>query len=303
MAARQIDWRGVFPAVTTQLRPDQSLDLEATARHLEVLLDSGVTGLVMCGSLGENQCLSPEEKRAVVRRAVEVSAGRVPVLSGVAEMSTAAAVAYVRDLEDLGADGAMVLPAMVYKADRAETLAHYRTVAGATTLPILIYNNPVGYTVDITPSMLAELSDLSNLQAIKESSADTSRITDIVNEVGDRYAIFAGVDTLALESAMLGAVGWIAGVGLAFPYENQRLWDLAVAGEWEKARAIYRWFMPLLRLDLGPHFVQKIKLALQETGLGAEWVRAPRLPLAGAERDEVLATIRHGIDHRPKMDS
>jgi 4-hydroxy-tetrahydrodipicolinate synthase len=216
-------------------------------------------------------------------------------------MSTAAAVQYVRDLESLGADGAMVLPAMVYKADRAETLAHFRTVATSTRLPILIYNNPVGYTVDITPSMLAELSDLHNLQAIKESSADTSRITDIVNEVGDRYAIFAGVDTLALESAMLGAVGWIAGVGLAFPYENQRLWDLAMAGEWEKARDIYRWFMPLLRLDLGPHFVQKIKLALQETGLGTEWVRAPRLTLSGAERDEVLAIIRTGIANRPTL--
>jgi dihydrodipicolinate synthase/N-acetylneuraminate lyase len=301
MAVNQIDWRGVFPAVTTQLKQDQSLDLDATARHLEVLIDSGVTGLVLCGSLGENQCLAPDEKRAVVRRAVEVAAGRVPVLSGVAEMSTAAAVQYVRDLESLGADGAMVLPAMVYKADRAETLAHFRTVATSTRLPILIYNNPVGYTVDITPSMLAELSDLHNLQAIKESSADTSRITDIVNEVGDRYAIFAGVDTLALESAMLGAVGWIAGVGLAFPYENQRLWDLAMAGEWEKARDIYRWFMPLLRLDLGPHFVQKIKLALQETGLGTEWVRAPRLTLSGAERDEVLAIIRTGIANRPTL--
>jgi len=201
-----------------------------------------------------------------------------------------------------GADGAMVLPAMVYKADRAETLAHFRTVATSTRLPILIYNNPVGYTVDITPTMLAELADLPNLQAIKESSADTSRITDIVNEVGDRYAIFAGVDTLALESAMLGAVGWIAGVGLAFPYENQRVWDLAMAGRWEEARAIYRWFMPLLRLDLGPHFVQKIKLAIQETGLGTEWVRAPRLPLSGAERDEVLATIRAGIAARPALD-
>ena len=302
MAVSQIDWRGVFPAVTTQLHPDQSVDLDATARHLEVLIDSGVTGLVMCGSLGENQCLAPDEKRAVVQRAVEVAAGRVPVLSGVAEMSTAAAVQYVKDLETLGADGAMVLPAMVYKADRAETLAHFRTVATSTRLPILIYNNPVGYTVDITPTMLAELADLPNLQAIKESSADTSRITDIVNEVGDRYAIFAGVDTLALESAMLGAVGWIAGVGLAFPYENQRLWDLAMAGEWEKARDIYRWFMPLLRLDLGNHFVQKIKLAIQETGLGSEWVRAPRLPLTGAEREEVLATIAHGIAHRPVLD-
>lgn len=299
MAQRQIDWRGVFPAATTQLREDQSLDLDATAAHLEVLIDSGVTGLVMCGSLGENQCLSPDEKRAVVRRAVEVSAGRVPVLSGVAEMSTAAAVDYVRDLETLGADGAMVLPAMVYKADRRETLAHYRTVATSTRLPILIYNNPVGYTVDITPSMLDELSDLPNLQAIKESSADTSRITDIVNAVGDRYAIFAGVDTLALESAMLGAVGWIAGIGLAFPKENQRLWDLAMAGEWEQARAIYRWYMPLLRLDIGVHFVQKIKLAIQEVGLGREWVRAPRLTLTGAERDETLAAIHAGIANRP----
>lgn len=301
MAQRQIVWRGVFPAATTQLHADQSLDLDATARHLETLIDSGITGLVMCGSLGENQCLSPEEKRAVVQLAVSVSGGRVPVLSGVAEMSTAAAVAYVRDLERLGADGAMVLPAMVYKADRAETLAHFRTVATSTDLPILIYNNPVGYTVDITPSMLAELADLPNLQAIKESSADTSRITDIFNAVGDRYAVFAGVDTLALESAMLGAVGWIAGIGLAFPKENQRLWELAEAGEWEKARAIYRWYMPLLRLDIGVHFVQKIKLAIQEAGLGSEWVRAPRLPLTGAERDETLATIRAGLASRPDL--
>lgn len=297
--AQFTSWQGVFPAVTTQLHEDQSLDLKAQAEHLEVLIDSGIHGLILCGSLGENQTLAPDEKRAVVKHAIEVAAGRVPVLSGVAEMSTAAASQYVQDMEALGADGVMVLPAMVYKADPRETMAHFRTVAAATKLPIIVYNNPVGYAVDITPSMFAQLSDVTNLVAIKESSADTTRITELYNACGDRYALFGGVDTLIPECVLMGATGWIAGVGLAFPKENARMWELMQAGEWEKARELWRWFLPLMTLDIGAHFVQKIKLALQEVGLGKEWVRAPRLTLAGTERDEILALIHKGIAERP----
>jgi 4-hydroxy-tetrahydrodipicolinate synthase len=294
-------WSGVFPAVTTQFREDQSLDLESTARHIEALIESGVSGVVMLGSLGENVSLEPDEKRRVIEMAIRQARGRVPVLSGVAETSTAAGVRYVEEMERLGADGVMVLPAMVYKSDPRETLAHFRTVARSTGLPILVYNNPVSYGVDITPRMFAELADEKNLVAIKESSADVRRITDLINEVGERYTIFTGVDDLALESVMLGAKGWIAGLVNAFPAENQYLWELAVAGKWEEAKKIYRWYMPLLHLDTHPKFVQYIKLAVQECGLGRETVRAPRLPLAGAEREGVLKVIHEGIRNRPTV--
>jgi 4-hydroxy-tetrahydrodipicolinate synthase len=294
-----IRWQGVFPAVTTQFRKDQSLDLDATAKHLEVLIGSGVSGLVMLGSLGENTALEPEEKRRVVELAIEVSAGRVPVLSGVAESSTAAACRYAREMEKLGADGLMVLPAMVYKSDARETVAHFRAVARSGGLPVLCYNNPVSYGVDITPRMFVELADEKALVAIKESSGDVRRITDLYNAVGDRYAIFCGVDDLILESVLLGARGWVAGLGLAFPKENQQLWDLMTRGEWEIARRLYRWYMPLLHLDTHVKFVQYIKLAIQECGLGAEWTRAPRLPLDGVEREQVLSIIRKGIEARP----
>jgi len=294
-------WKGVFPAVTTQLREDQSLDLDATAQHIEVLLQAGVQGLVMCGSLGENQTLEPEEKRRVVELAVQASAGHVPVLSGVAENSTAAACRYARDVECLGADGLMLLPAMVYRSDPRETLAHFRTVAAASGLPIIAYNNPIGYGVDLTPEMLEDLADEERIVAIKESSGDVRRITDIINRLGDRYTLFTGVDDLALESVLLGAEGWIAGATLAFPREGQYLWELATTGQWEEARKLYRWFMPLLHLDIGPKFVQKLKLMIQEQGLGAEWVRAPRLPLTGVEREQTLAVIRKGIETCPEL--
>jgi dihydrodipicolinate synthase/N-acetylneuraminate lyase len=295
------NWKGVFPAVTTQFHRDESLDLEATARHIEALIDSGVSGLVMLGSLGENVQLLPDEKRRVMKMALEVSGGRVPVLSGVAECSTAMACQYARDMERIGAGGIMVLPAMVYRADAGEAMNHFRTVARASGLPIIVYNNPLAYTVDVTPEMFAELADEPTLVAIKESSGNVRRITDIINTVGDRYILFGGVDDLILESAILGAEGWIAGVGLAFPKENQYLWDLMMAGEWGKAREVYRWFTPLLHLDIPVKFVQYIKLAIQEVGLGAEWVRAPRLTLAGSEREEVLRIIRRGLETRPAL--
>jgi 1-pyrroline-4-hydroxy-2-carboxylate deaminase len=294
-------WSGVFPAVTTQFHEDQTLDLTATERHLAVLLESGVSGLIMCGSLGENQALEPAEKRKVVELAVRVAAKRVPVLSGVAEMSTAAACQYVRDCEKLGAAGFMVMPAMVYKADGREALSHFRRVAAATGLPWMLYNNPVGYPVDVTPAQFAELADVRNLVAIKESSANTRRITELRIEVGDRFALFVGVDDLLLESSALGIDGWVAGSGIAFPRENQYFWELTRAGRWDEARAMYRWFYPLLKLDTHIKFVQFIKLAVQEAGLGREWVREPRLPLAGAEREQVLKTIRQGIAQRPAL--
>ena len=297
----KIQWKGVFPAVTTQFKKDFSLDLDATSRHLEALIDSGVSGLVMLGSLGENTTLEPAEKRQVIQTAIKVAKGRVPVLSGVAECSTAMACNYARDMEKLGADGVMVLPAMVYKSDPRETIAHFRAVAHASSLPILVYNNPISYGVDITPEMFAELGDEKNLMAIKESSGNVRRVTDLYNTVGDRYAIFAGVDDLILESTILGAKGWVAGVGLAFPKENQHLWDLMMQNRWEEARALYRWFTPLMHLDVHVKFVQYIKLAIAECGLGSETVRPPRLPLAGAEREQIIDIIRKGIAKRPTI--
>lgn len=294
-------WQGVFPAVTTQFHKDLSLDRDGTARHFEALIASGVSGLIVCGSLGENQALAPEEKRSVVELAVQVAAGRVPVLSGVAEMSTAAACRYVADCERLGVSGFMVMPAMVYKADLREVENHFRRVAASTRLPWMLYNNPVGYTVDVTPQQFAALANIENLVAIKESSANTRRITELRIEVGDRYSLFVGVDDLILESSILGIDGWVAGSGIAFPAENQYFWELTRSGKWDEARQMYRWFVPLLKLDTHIKFVQYIKLMVQEAGLGAEWVREPRLPLVGSEREQVLQIIRHGLETRPSL--
>ncbi len=295
-------WQGVFPAITTQMHKDGSPDLAATAHHAEVLINTGISGLVFLGSLGENQSLTAEEKRGVMQAMIEAVAGRVPVLSGVAESSCLEACRYAKDCEKLGADGYMLMPPMIYKTpDPRESLAHFRTVAKATGLPIMIYNNPISYGHDITPELFAELADQKNFVALKESSGNTRRITDLHHTVGDRYAIFTGVDDLALESAILGIDGWVAGTGIAFPAENQYLWELMQAGQWDQARAIYRWFSPLLHLDVNPKFVQYIKLCVQECGLGKEWVRAPRLTLAGAERKAVLKIIHDGIAARPNL--
>lgn len=293
-------WSGVFPALTTQMQRDGSLDLDATAAHADALITSGISGLIFLGSLGENQSLTPEEKRRVMEAMIGAVAGRVPVLSGVAESSLAEAVRYVRDLERLGADGYMLMPPMIYKSpDPRESLHHFRTVARASGLPAMIYNNPVSYGHDLTPGLFARLADEKNFVALKESSGNPRRITDLHNAVGGRYALFTGVDDLALESAILGIDGWVAGTGIAFPAENQRFWELTRRGEWDQARELYRWFTPLLHLDVHPKFVQYIKLAVQEAGLGREWVRAPRLPLIGAERRQVLKVIHEGLAKRP----
>jgi len=294
-----VDWKGVFPAITTQFRPDETLDLGATAKHLESMIAAGIHGVVFLGTVGENTALEYQEKLGVLREMKRVVSGRVPLLTGVAEYTTRLACRFAADAERIGVDGLMVLPAMVYKSDERETIAHFRTVARATGLPVLAYNNPVSYGVDITPEMFAELAGEPNVVAIKESSEDVRRITDLVNLLGGRYILFGGVDDLILESILLGVQGWISGLVNAFPQENRLLWDLASSGQWEKARAVYRWYTPLLHLDTKIKLVQYIKLAMQEVGLGSETVRAPRLPLVGQEREEILAIIRQAIATRP----
>ncbi len=295
------NWRGVFPAVTTQFKKDQSLDIPATIKQVERMLRAGCHGIIMLGSLGENATLEPDEKRALVKAAIAAVKGKVPVLSGVAESSTALACRCAADMEKLGVTGQMVLPAMVYKSDARETLAHFRTVAKATKLPIMVYNNPIAYGVDVTPDMFGDLMDVKNIVAIKESSDNVRRISDIINRCGDRFILFCGVDDLILESLMLGAVGWVAGLVNAFPDETIRIYDLAKAGRFTEALPLYRWFMPVLHLDVSVKLVQYIKLAQSMVGAGSETMRAPRLPLEGAERAHVMAVIRTALAKRPKL--
>ncbi len=295
-----VNWQGVFPAATTEFKHDQSLDLPATAKHIDAMINAGVHGMIVLGTVGENCSLEYREKLDVIRASRETIAGRVPLLTGVAECTTATACRFAQDAQKLGVDGLMVLPGMVYKADGREAMTHFRTVAKATDLPIMIYNNPVSYSVDITPNMFAELADEPKFVAIKESSENVRRITDIKNVCGKRYLLFAGVDDLALESVMLGVDGWVSGLVNAFPAENRLLWDLAMAGKYAEALKVYRWYTPLLHLDTHPKLVQYIKLANAECGLGSETVRAPRLPIAGEERNAVQTIIRQALATRPR---
>ncbi len=295
----EVNWHGVYPAATTQFHSDQSLNLDATISHVEMMMAAGIHGLVMCGSVGENMSLEPDEKRAVLKASVKAVNGRIPVLTGVAECTTRQAIRFAQEAEQAGVDGLMVLPAMIYKADPRESMAHFRAIARATPLPIMIYNNPPAYYVDITPEQFVELADEPTVVAIKESSDNVRRITDIVNACGDRYILFCGVDDLILEAVMLGARGWISGLVNAFPHENRALWDLAIAGKFQEALDLYRWYTPLLHLDTHIKLVQYIKLCMAEVGLGTELTRAPRLPLEGVERDRILGIIRQAIATRP----
>jgi 1-pyrroline-4-hydroxy-2-carboxylate deaminase len=295
------DWQGVFPAISTQFHPDGSIDYESNARMLDALIADGIDGIVALGTIGENASLSPEEKRDFIRHTHAVVAGRIPVLCGCCENSAQLATTYARDVEALGVDGLMLLPAMIYRGTDTEVIAHYQTVARATKLPVMIYNNPVGYGVDINLEMMAILADEPNIVAIKESSTDTRRLTELQSRFGDRFTLFCGVDDIALESILLGATGWISGLTNVFPRESVTLFRLARAGRIEEARELYRWFMPLLRLDTIPTLVQCIKLAEQLLGRGSERVRMPRMVLQGNERNRVERLIAEALASRPSL--
>jgi 4-hydroxy-tetrahydrodipicolinate synthase len=292
-------WSGVFPAATTQFNESLQVDIAATQAVQSALVGDGVHGLVVLGTVGENNSLSAEEKRAVLAAAVQAAAGRVPVISGVSEFTTATAAAYARDAESLGADGLMVLPAMVYVPTPAELEQHFRTVARATRLPIMLYNNPPAYRVSIDLATLGRLAELPNIVALKESSPDTRRFTDLHNAFGERFVLFAGLDDVALEGLCLGAVGWVSGLTNAFPRESLALYAAIRAGDLTLARVIYRWFMPLLHLDAEHDLVQSIKLAEMLMGRGSERVRPPRLPLAGDRRSQVEQWVRRAAANRP----
>ena len=299
--AKKIGWEGDFPAVTTQFKPSFDLDLEATARVIDGLVRDGVSGLIVCGTVGENTSLSRSEKVAVMEVAKDVSRGRVPVIAGVAEFTTAFASEVAKEAERVGLDGVMVMPALVYSSKPHETAAHFRGVAKATDLPVMVYNNPPIYKNDVTPDILASLADCENIVCFKDSSGDTRRFTDTKNMVGDRFVLFAGLDDVVVESVMLGAVGWVSGMSNAFPQEGETLFRLAKAGRYEEARALYEWFMPLLHLDARPDLVQCIKLCEHIMGRGSDLTRPPRLPLSQQERAEVEAIMEKALKVRPTL--
>ncbi len=295
------DWHGVYSAITTKLAPDQSVDLAAVAADVDFQLESQVHGIVCCGSLGETSTLTADEKLAIAATARESSGGRAPVILTIAEDSTRAAEELARQAAAANVDGLMVLPAMRYVSTPRETITHFRAVAAASDRDIMIYNNPIAYGVDVTPAMLAEMADEKKFVAVKESSGDVRRLSDIHNLVGERYQLFTGVDDLALESLMLGAVGWVAGLVCAFPRETVAIYELARAGRLAEARAIYRWFMPLLHLDVSARFVQNIKLAEHMVRGTATTVRAPRLELEGNEKAAVEAVVATALETRPDL--
>ena len=294
-------WSGVFPAVTTQFNADNSVNLPATQQFIERLLKAGVDGLIMLGTCGENCSLLPEEKRAVLAAAKEVVGGKVPVISGVSEYTTALGSQYAKDAQKIGIDGLMVLPGMVYKSDTRETLTHFRTIARASDLPIMIYNNPIVYGVDIKPETFADLAGEKTIVAIKESSDDPRRITDLHNLHGDRFTLFCGVDDLVVESAALGIDGWVSGLTDVFPEESVVLWKLLQSGRFAEARGLYRWFTPLLHLDTKIKLVQYIKIGQQLVGLGSEKVRPPRLELEGDERAQIIGLYETALKNRPQL--
>ena len=295
------DWHGVYSAITTKLTAAEEVDLAAVRADVEFQIEARVHGIVVCGSLGEASTLTADEKIDILRAAKDAARGRAPVVLTVSEDSTRAAVGIAERAEAAGADGLMVLPAMRYVSTPRETIAHFRAMAKASDLDIMVYNNPVAYQIDITPEMFVELADESKFVAIKESSGDVRRITDLHNAVGDRYAIFTGVDDLAMESLMLGAVGWVAGLVCAFPKETVAIYELMRAGRIAEAREVYRWFMPLLHLDVSNRFVQNIKLVEHMVRGTATTVRAPRLELQGEELARVREIVSTALAARPDV--
>jgi len=296
-----MNWKGVFPAVTTKFHADGSLDMDLFFKNLDSQLAAGVHGIILGGTLGESSVLSQEEKITLTRETDNYVNGRVPVILNIAEGATQDALFWAKKAEELGASGLMILPPMRYGADAREVVAYFKAVANSTKLPMMIYNNPVDYKTLVTLDMFAELADCPNIQAIKESTRDISNVTRMFNRFGDRFQILCGVDTLALEELLMGAVGWVAGLVCAFPKETVVIYNLVQEGKIEEARKIYRWFLPLLELDIHPKLVQYIKLAEQHCGIGSEHVRAPRLTLIGEERARIEKIITDGIKNRPAL--
>lgn len=296
-----MNWKGVFPAVTTKFHADGSLDMDLFFKNIDFQLESGVHGIILGGTLGESSVLSQDEKITLTRETVQYLNGRVPVILNIAEGATQDALFWADKADELGASGLMILPPMRYAADAREVVTYFKTIANSTGLPIMIYNNPVDYKTLVTIDMFAELAECENIQAIKESTRDISNVTRMRNRFGDRFKLLCGVDTLAMEELVMGADGWVAGLVCAFPKETVTIFNLINEGKNEEAREIYRWFLPLLELDIHPKLVQYIKLAEQHCGIGSEHVRAPRLTLIGEERTRVEKIIKDGISNRPKL--
>ncbi|MBD1366224.1 dihydrodipicolinate synthase family protein [Mucilaginibacter sp. ZT4R22] len=296
-----IVWKGVFPAVTTKFTENDELDFDAFDKNIEAQLEAGVNGIVIGGSLGEASVLTDDEKIALLEHTVKVVAKRAYVVLNIAEQTTKAALLCAKNAEKYGADALMMLPPLRYKADDGETVKYFADVAQSTHLPIMIYNNPFDYKIEVTLDMFEELAQYKNIQAVKESTRDVSNVTRMINRFGNRFALMTGVDTLALESLFMGADGWIAGLVDAFPKETVAVYRLAKAERMKEALAIYRWFLPVLELDIHPKLVQYIKLAESVTGLGTETVRLPRLKITGDERDRILGIIKHAVEHRPEL--
>ncbi len=296
-----VNWKGVFPAVTTKFNEDETLNLPLFEKNIDWQIRNGANGVIVVGSLGENSVLAPDEKQEVITSAVKACAGRVPVIATVAETTTAGAQKFVINAQNNGAEGFMALPGMNYVADSREVMAHFRAIAEVSEKEIMIYNNPIAYRMDVTPAMFAELADEPKFAAIKESSDDVRRITLIRNLLGNRYSIFCGVDNLAMEAILMGADGWVAGLVCAFPAETVAIYNLLQEGRVEEARDIYRWFVPLLDLDVNTKLVQNIKLAEAMVNMGSTHVRRPRLPLIGDELNKVTKIINEGLENRPNL--
>jgi len=294
-------WRGVFPALTTKFTADDELDIPLFERNLEAQLDAGVHGVILGGTLGEASVLTTEEKQQLVTTAVKRTSGVAPVILNIAEGSTREAIRQAELAADWGAAGLMLLPPMRYKSDHRETVTYFKSIAASTHLPIMIYNNPVDYKIEVTLDMFAELAEVKNINAVKESTRDVTNVTRMINRFGNRFKILCGVDTLAMEELCMGADGWVAGLVDAFPKETVAIYELVKAGRLEEAMVIYRWFMPLLELDIHSKLVQYIKLAESMTGIGSEHVRAPRLPLIGEERERVTNIISTALSKRPSL--
>ena len=295
------EWKGVFPALTTKFTANDELDLPLFEKNLQAQLAAGVEGIILGGTLGEASVLTTEEKEVLVKFAIEKVAGKVPVIINIAEGSTKEALKQAALAKAWGAQGLMLLPPMRYKSDHRETVTYFKTIADSTDLPVMIYNNPVDYKIEVTLDMFDELQVCKNITAIKESTRDVTNVTRLINRFGGRYKILCGVDTLAMEELVLGADGLVAGLVCAFPAETVAIYKLVKAGKIAEATKIYRWFMPLLELDIHPKLVQYIKLAETQAGIGSEHVRAPRLTLVGEERERVLKIINDGIATRPNL--